>query len=78
MKTATRERAKILAEIANIPFAVQGKICENRKPLDKVSKSVCRKLLEAIITSEAAKADYEPKDGERNAGTKPRDAKDSK
>ena len=33
MKTATRERAKILAEIENIPFAVQGKICENRKPL---------------------------------------------
>ena len=33
MKTATRERAKILAEMENIPFAVQGKICENRKPL---------------------------------------------
>ena len=33
MKTATRERARILAEIENIPFAVQGKICENRKPL---------------------------------------------
>ena len=33
MKTTTRESAKILAEIVNIPLAVQGKICENRKPL---------------------------------------------
>ena len=33
MKAAARESAKILAEIENIPFAVQGKICENRKPL---------------------------------------------
>ena len=39
--------------------------------MDKAAKSVCRKLLEAILTSEAAKAEYEPKDGERNAGTKP-------
>ena len=33
MKAATSYRAKILAEIENIPFAVHGKICENRKPL---------------------------------------------
>lgn len=33
MKTTAREKAKILAEIESIPFAVQGKICENRKPL---------------------------------------------
>lgn len=33
MKTKLRSRAEILAEIENIPFAVQGKICENRKPL---------------------------------------------
>ena len=33
MKTQIRERAKILAEIENLPFPVQGKICENRKTL---------------------------------------------
>ncbi len=33
MKTETRRRAEILGELENIPFAVQGKICENRKTL---------------------------------------------
>ncbi len=33
MKTETRRRAEILGELENIPFAVQGKICENRKKL---------------------------------------------
>ena len=33
MKTKERRRAEILGELENIPFAVQGKICENRKTL---------------------------------------------
>ena len=33
MKTTKRRRAEILGELENIPFAVQGKICENRKKL---------------------------------------------
>jgi len=33
METETRRRAEILGELENIPFAVQGKICENRKKL---------------------------------------------
>ena len=33
MKTETRRRAEILGELENIPFAIQGKICENRKNL---------------------------------------------
>ena len=33
MKTEKRRRAEILGELANIPFAVQGKIYENRKTL---------------------------------------------
>jgi hypothetical protein len=33
MKTEIRRRAEILGELENIPFAVQGKICENRKKL---------------------------------------------
>ena len=33
MKTETRRRSEILGELENIPFAVQGKICENRKTL---------------------------------------------
>ena len=33
MKTEMRRRAEILGELENIPFAVQGKICENRKKL---------------------------------------------
>ena len=33
MKTNARRRAEILGELENIPFAVQGKICENRKTL---------------------------------------------
>ena len=33
MKTQPRKRAEILAEVENIPFAVQGRICENRKKL---------------------------------------------
>jgi hypothetical protein len=38
--------------------------------MDKAAKELCRRLLEAILTSDAAKAEYEPKGGERNAGTK--------
>ena len=38
--------------------------------MDKAAKELCRKLLETILTSEAATAKYESKDGERNAGTK--------
>lgn len=33
MKAEQRRRAEILGELENIPFAVQGKICENRKRL---------------------------------------------
>ena len=33
MKAKQRRRAEILGELENIPFAVQGKICENRKTL---------------------------------------------
>lgn len=33
METKKRRRAEILGELENIPFAVQGKICENRKTL---------------------------------------------
>ena len=33
METEKRRRAEILGELENIPFAVQGKICENRKKL---------------------------------------------
>ena len=33
MNTKQRRRAEILGELENIPFAVQGKICENRKTL---------------------------------------------
>ena len=33
MKTKEHRRAEILGELENIPFAVQGKICENRKTL---------------------------------------------
>ena len=33
METIERRRAEILGELENIPFAVQGKICENRKTL---------------------------------------------
>jgi len=175
METETRRRAEILGELENIPFAVQGKICENRKKLadgrvavyhnlqwwqdgknhsihipenrlaefeeavrggkrakellmelsrcdaqavlsadstskkkvhqicfeggaeleaiaaaaldslakdgigctaqlehalDKAATAICRRLMSAILQSEAAKAKYEPKPGERNAGTK--------
>ncbi|MBQ8570182.1 MAG: hypothetical protein IJ444_01570 [Kiritimatiellae bacterium] len=33
MKTEIRRRTEILGKLENIPFAVQGKICENRKKL---------------------------------------------
>ncbi len=33
MNADKRRRAEILVELENIPFAVQGKICENRKKL---------------------------------------------
>lgn len=33
METKMRRRAEILGELENIPFAIQGKICENRKKL---------------------------------------------
>ena len=33
METEKRRRAEILGELENIPFAVQGKICESRKKL---------------------------------------------
>ena len=38
--------------------------------MDKAATGICRKLLSAILQSEAAKAKYSPKPGERNAGTK--------
>ena len=38
--------------------------------MDKAATGICRKLLSAILQSEAAKAKYTPKPGERNAGTK--------
>lgn len=38
--------------------------------MDKAATGICRKLLSAILQSEAAKAQYTPKPGERNAGTK--------
>ena len=60
-----------IAQAAYDSIAKDGIGCTEHleQALDKASKSVCRKLLEAILTSEAAKADYEPKDGERNAGS---------
>lgn len=44
MKTTERSRAEILAEIENIPFAVQGKICENRKTLADGTTAVYHNL----------------------------------
>ena len=38
--------------------------------MDKAATGICRKLLSAILQSEAAKAKYTPRPGERNAGTK--------
>lgn len=38
--------------------------------LGKAAAGICRKLVSAILQSEAAKAKYTPKPGERNAGTK--------
>ena len=38
--------------------------------MDKAATAICRRLMSAILQSEAAKAKYEPKPGERNAGTK--------
>lgn len=38
--------------------------------MDKAATGVCRRLLSAILQSEAAKAKYTPRPGERNAGTK--------
>ena len=38
--------------------------------MGKAATGICRKLLSAILQSEAAKAKYTPKPGERNAGTK--------
>ena len=38
--------------------------------MDKAATGVCRRLLSAILQSDAAKAQYTPKPGERNAGTK--------
>ena len=38
--------------------------------MDKAATGICRKLLSAILQSDAAEAKYEPKPGERNAGTK--------
>lgn len=38
--------------------------------MDKAATGICRKLLSAILRSEAAKAKCSPKPGERNAGTK--------
>lgn len=44
MKTSMRPRSEILAEIENIPFAIQGKICENRKTLANGSTAVYHNL----------------------------------
>ena len=38
--------------------------------MDKAAAGICRKLLSAILQSEAAEAKYAPRPGERNAGTK--------
>ena len=38
--------------------------------MGKAATAICRRLMSAILQSEAAKAKYEPKPGERNAGTK--------
>ena len=38
--------------------------------MDKAATGICRKLLSAILQSEAARAKYAPRPGERNAGTK--------
>ena len=38
--------------------------------MEKAATGICRKLLSAILQSEAAKVKYTPKPGERNAGTK--------
>ena len=38
--------------------------------IGKAATAICRRLMSAILQSEAAKAKYEPKPGERNAGTK--------
>ena len=40
------------------------------RAMDKAATGICRKLLSAILQSEAAKETYTPKPGERNAGTK--------
>ena len=44
MKTNQRRRAEILGELENIPFAVQGKICENRKTLANGTVAVYHNL----------------------------------
>ena len=38
--------------------------------MDKAATVICRRLLSAILQSEAAEEKYEPRPGERNAGTK--------
>lgn len=38
--------------------------------MEKAATGICRKLLSAILQSEATKVKYTPKPGERNAGTK--------
>lgn len=44
METEKRRRAEILGELENIPFAVQGKICENRKTLANGTVAVYHNL----------------------------------
>lgn len=44
MKTTERSRAEILGDLENIPFAIQGKICENRKTLANGSIAIYHNL----------------------------------
>jgi hypothetical protein len=44
MNSNQRRRAEILGELENIPFAVQGKICENRKTLANGTVAVYHNL----------------------------------
>ena len=74
METEKRRRAEILGELENIPFAVQGKICENRKTLADGTVAVYHNLQwwqdgrnHAIHIPEGRLAEFEEavKDGKR-------------
>ena len=66
MSTKQRRRAEILGELENIPFAVQGKICENRKTLANGKVAVYHNLQwwqdgknHAVLIPEGRLAEFE-------------------